>query len=256
MRKRKSNLMLRLASLLLACVIISTYALCGLLARYTTSSSGSDSARVIAFRNLEVEEYGDFTNGTAVLIPGHDLIKDVVVEFGGSEASTIVFVELTLTEFMTGNGEEWVRDNNQFNLKMINSHKENENDDDYINALSFSVIGAELTNNPQPNTSKWYLLENASDGKYVYYKILSPNKQLVKDVSGDDVVDGSFIADGGKMIVDYRIPTITFEKDSTGNYIETKYDELVKTKISIKTTAVQANGFDSVSKAWDSIKNK
>lgn len=253
--KNVNKLLYRLVAILMVCVLVSTCTLCGLLARYTTSGSSFDSARVIAFRNLEVKEYGDFEEGTAVLVPGHSLTKDVVVEFGGSEASTIVFVELTLTESLTGTNEQWVREDNEFNLKMINSHKENESDDDYINALSFAVNGANPTNNPQSNTEKWYLLDlNGDTTRYVYYKILEPNTKLVKD--DVDEVDGSFIANGGALLVDYRIPTITLEKDSSGNYIETKYDELVKSQINIKATAVQANGFDSVVKAWDSIKNK
>ena len=50
--RKKNNLVLRFASLLFICVLISTYTLCGLLARYTSSGSGSDSARVIKFGDV------------------------------------------------------------------------------------------------------------------------------------------------------------------------------------------------------------
>ena len=68
-RKRRSSLtmgerLLFLAGILFCLILITTAMLGGLFARYTTSGSGSDSARVAKFGTLTLTETGDF-DGTA-----------------------------------------------------------------------------------------------------------------------------------------------------------------------------------------------
>ena len=94
----RPNIALRLAAVLLMLVCISIWMLNGLFAKYRTSDEGSDSARVIKFGNITLTESGDFGTGggTAYLIPGVDLKKDVLVKFTGSESATYVFVEVEL----------------------------------------------------------------------------------------------------------------------------------------------------------------
>lgn len=67
--KAPVNWILRAAGVLLCLVLASTYLVCGLFARYTTSASGSDSARVAKF---EVEG-GSVSSAmiTASLVPGN-----------------------------------------------------------------------------------------------------------------------------------------------------------------------------------------
>ncbi len=103
-RKRKSSMgfgegMMWLAGVLFCLVLITTSMMGGLFARYITSGSGSDSARVVAFGDLTLTEKGDFVESegkkTAKIIPGVDLEKKVTLSFKASEVDTIVFVEIS-----------------------------------------------------------------------------------------------------------------------------------------------------------------
>ena len=64
-RKRKSSMgfgegMMWMAGVLFCLVLITTAMMGGLFARYITSATGSDSARVVVFGNLTLTETGDF----------------------------------------------------------------------------------------------------------------------------------------------------------------------------------------------------
>ena len=105
-RKRKSSMgfgegMMWLAGVLFCLVLITTAMMGGLFARYITSGTGSDSARVVAFGDLTLTETGDF-DGTetkkGMIIPGVPLTKDATVTFTGSEMATVVFVEVIVPE--------------------------------------------------------------------------------------------------------------------------------------------------------------
>lgn len=75
--KAPVNWMLRAAGVLLCLVLASTYLVCGLFARYTTSASGSDSARVAKF---EIEGGGVTSAAiTADLVPGTSRICDLKI---------------------------------------------------------------------------------------------------------------------------------------------------------------------------------
>ena len=78
----KKNVMMRVASALLVAVLMTTCAISGTFAKYTTEASGNDSARVakwgfgtatIDFENLFNKQYTDVANGTdemAIIAPG------------------------------------------------------------------------------------------------------------------------------------------------------------------------------------------
>jgi hypothetical protein len=85
----QGELMMLLAGVCLCLVLISSHLTSGLYARYTTSASGSDSARVIQFNQLTVTENGSFTESgsgenTFVFAPGVPIEKDIKISFGGS----------------------------------------------------------------------------------------------------------------------------------------------------------------------------
>lgn len=90
--------MMFFAGILFCLVLITTAMMGGLFARYTTTGTGSDSARVAKFGDLTLTETGDF-DGTAgkkgMIIPGVDLKKEAKLSFTGSEMATYVFVEIT-----------------------------------------------------------------------------------------------------------------------------------------------------------------
>lgn len=78
----KTNTMMRVASVLLVAVLLSTCAISGTFAKYVTTASGSDTARVakwgfttasIDFENLFAASYTNVaagTNDTAIIAPG------------------------------------------------------------------------------------------------------------------------------------------------------------------------------------------
>lgn len=74
----RGAVLLRLASVLLILVLLSTSVLSGIYARYTTSMVGGDSARVAKFEVTEAGELLSFF--TADIQPGGSISKSVTVE--------------------------------------------------------------------------------------------------------------------------------------------------------------------------------
>ena len=77
-------------------IAISVYISSGLFAKYSTTASGGDSARVIKFGDLIVTEnnVAGSEGGNFYFAPGVDIQKKVTVAFEGSEAATYVFVRV------------------------------------------------------------------------------------------------------------------------------------------------------------------
>ena len=69
---RLGNIMLRAATVLLGMVLVSLYLVCGLYAKYTSSATGSDTARVAKFDILAEGKVGEEMIG-ADLAPGEEL---------------------------------------------------------------------------------------------------------------------------------------------------------------------------------------
>ena len=180
LRKPKVNIPMYTAAVLFCLTVISTYFVSGLYARYTTSGTGSDSARVIQFRDITITETGEFVTGDdgvkndLMIIPGVDITKKAVVDFGGSESATYVFVEVGLT------GDWETTDNKTFTIGN--------------NYLTWTVADG------------WTYLDGS---KYVYYKELAPNVVLDDvDIIKDDKITVSD-AITKATITDLR-STITF----------------------------------------------
>lgn len=215
----RPNIALRLAAVMLMLVCISIWMLDGLFAKYRTSSSGQDSARVMSFGNITLTETGDFETdgGTAYLIPGVDLTKDVLVEFTGSESATYVFVEVDLP------GGYWTR---------------TENSGDVFSALSdrirWEVAGG------------WtYLQQDPEQSPYIYYCKVEPNTLLKqKFIAGNDRQDKNA---KGVIKVAHTITKDTMAEIAT-----------LKTPLAINLRAivVQSNGFTSPLEAWQSVNGK
>ena len=148
----RPNIAPRLAAVMLVMVCVSTWMLAGLLAKYTTQNSESDNARVIKFGDLTMTEIGDFAkDGTAMIIPGVNLQKKVLVSFSGSESATYVFVEVILSEGWTATSED---------------HK------------SFAIGDNHMTWAVEDG---WTMVEvSPSNGNYVFYKELPSVIRLQK----------------------------------------------------------------------------
>ena len=210
------NIPMTLACVLFCLTLISTHFTSGLYARYTTSDSGSDRARVVKFGEIHIEETADFEiiDGQKVLIvaPGVDIAKSAKLSFGGSEAETFVFLQVTTTvteDDSKINDAVWsVEDNKIFTLK--NGERD---------ILSWTLADG------------WTYHTISSDSNTrIYYKKLTPNEKLV---------EVELIA-GGKVTV----PETVVKKDLAA------FDSI---NVIFKAAAVQANGFVNVSDAWDSV---
>lgn len=169
MKKNKfssGQIMIFVAGALFCLMLISVSLMSGLYARYISTGSGSDTARVIKFGDLTLTETGDFyENNKLMIIPGVDLKKKVVVDFDGSESATYVFVEIVPTKWST-------TDNKTFSF-LLNGNA----------AMQWNV------------SADWSFLKSV-DGTYVYYCALAPNIEL-------DTVD--VIANNGKITVSNQI---------------------------------------------------
>lgn len=216
----KKNWPMRIASILLCLVLFTTYLMFGLYARYTTKGESTGSARVIKFGDIIIKENGDFTNGKATIIPGVGLEKDVDISFTGSEAATIVFIELELE----GN---WTKSDNRYSLIVRNEE-----------FLSFSIDYTDQNvSNDIALSKKWRYLE---DSNYVYYCTLKPNETITDmNVIVNEIIDGDRIG----ITVSNKIK-------------RSDLDDLKDISINVKATVIQSNGFESVDDAWASIEVK
>lgn len=168
-KRKRPNIMMCLAFVLLCLTLLTTHFTGGLYAKYVAKDSAEDSARVIKFGDLRLTETGDFVDGKAVVVPGVDLIKNVTVEFDGSESATYVFMKATLfpgdwgfsvDNKMFTRGTEWLKWKVQTEWSYLKSINNSNNSVDYI-----------------------------------FYIELEPNKNL----------SIPFIADGGKITVNQKI---------------------------------------------------
>lgn len=219
--KAKMNIPMCAACVLFCLTLFSMYFTSGLFARYTTSGEGGDSARVIRFGNITLTETGDFVSkdgkNSFAVIPGVNIKKDVELAFTGSEAATYVFVEI-ITEYSTSDGYTFTYESNGKTM------------------LQWSVV-----KKTESNPDGWTNLSTVG-GKYVYYRTLSPNTAI----SGVDIIDGPK-ADGeinGEISV--NAATKSDIASLNGKSISIK----------LRAVAVQANGFENVTEAWNSVGSK
>ena len=204
-KKNKSGtIMLVIALILLLFVLVSLHMTSGLYAKYMSTGSGSDSARVIKFGELAITETGDFTVSEGkhhfVFAPGTTFTKDIKISFGGSEAATLIFVSVHAPDWEVNEKYNYTDSNGQ---------------------LTWSV-----------DSSKWTHLKSDS-GTHVYYMVLEPNEKI------NNV---PFVANEGEIAVN--------ENGTVNMYLSYPV-----TMFTVKTYAVQANGFESIADAWDSVSN-
>jgi hypothetical protein len=160
------NIPMCLAAILLCLTLISIHLTSGLYAKYISSASGNDSARVIKFGELTLTEEGDFYEGNKLMIiPGVALTKKATVSFSGSESATYVFVEITPLKWST-------TDNKTF------SHLSNGK-----TAMQWNV-------------AEGWLFLKSDNGTYIYYRELAPNTELI---------EADIIAENGKITVSNQI---------------------------------------------------
>ena len=86
------NIPMCMACVLFCLTLFSFHLSGGVIARYSATASGYDSARVIRFGDLTLTKLGDETQ---YIYPGATLNWNATVDFTGSESATYVFVQLT-----------------------------------------------------------------------------------------------------------------------------------------------------------------
>ena len=216
----RPNIALRLAAILLMLVCLSVWLMNGLFAKYRTSDEGSDSARVISFGELSLDEKGDFIDGEGPLIPGVDLIKDVTVKFTGSESSTYVFVEVDLPEGY------WTR--------TAGAGDSGDVFEALSDRISWEVAGG------------WtYLPQETEQSPYIYYCEVKPNTALNR----------KFIAGYNREDLNAK-GVIKVDKTITRQDMADIEDYEIPISINLRAIVVQSNGFTSPLEAWQSVDGK
>ena len=175
-KNRKSSMtfgekMIFFAGILFCLVLITTAMMGGLFARYTTTGSGSDSARVAKWGELTLTESGDFVDDkgnsvVAKIIPGVNLEKHASVSFTGSEMATYVFAEVILSDHWTTTDQ-----------------------------IHFTACDGNVS---WQIGDGWQILTKAEGtNTYVFYQTLAPNAELV---NASLVKDGVITVSGKRRI--------------------------------------------------------
>lgn len=179
-RARKTNSSRVNRPLLIACILfcltlITLRMTSDLYAKYSSTSSSGDSARVAAMGTLSLTEAG----APLTLIPGVNLTQDIEVGFTSSEVATYIFVEITPTATAPVAWE--TTDHTTFSIKSGGK-----------TLVQWSVAAG------------WTYLDDDS-GTYVYYRALNPNTAL----SNADVIAGNGTITVSNTITKAELATLT-----------------------------------------------
>ena len=165
--EKKPKFRLPFSAVLLYLLLIAAAVSGVTFSKYVTGTTVGDTARVAIMRDITVTETGNSAETDKwVITPGVDIIKNVVVNFEGSEMACYVFCEIKTTG--------WSRMNDNYGFAFSGGGE--------------SILGWAV------NKNDWtFLSGNGSEA--VYYRIVSANTVLQADV----------LADGGKITVSENI---------------------------------------------------
>lgn len=153
----KVNIPICIASFLFCLTVISIHLTGGLYAKYVSTGSAGDAARVISFGDLTLTESGNFNEeGKLMIIPGVSLQKKAVVDFAGSEAATYVFIEVVLSS-------TWQTSD----------------------SITFAISSGSKTLMQWKIADGWDILKS-DNGTCIYYRELAPNTALNADIIADN----------------------------------------------------------------------
>jgi len=221
-KKHRVNIPVMLAGILFYLTVVTSYLSGGLLARYTTTATSEDSARVIKFGEFSV----DSTLPDSMFIPGVNLTENATVNFGGSESATYVFIVVETPG--------WNVSEDKYT---------------YTEAISGQITWSINTADPKgdPDTTEdddgsempWtYLTQKGY--KQVYYTQVKPNTILKKNIL--KILNEN----NHTVLVDSQL------KRERLNNIATAINEQ-KFQINITGFVAQAGGFQNVHYAWASV---
>lgn len=219
----KMNVPMTMAMVLLYLTIFSIYLSSGLYAKYTTSSSGQDGARVITFGGLKLEETGDFVVDSEgkrefMMIPGVNLKKDVKISFDGSEADTYIFVAADMPGWETENHVQFSV------MSKLDATKT-------LMTMSIDV-----------SDKAWKYL--TTDGTtHVYYRLLESNEALEQVPLICNLKNSVSTEETYQIEVNKFITKKDLENENA-------------LAMNITAYAAQASGFNNVTDAWKSVSGK
>ena len=154
--KVKMNIPMCLACILLCLTMFSFHMMSGLYARYATTATGEDGARVVKFGDITIVENGDFVavgSGKMLVTPGVDIQKQITVNFTSSEVAAYVFILLDVPGFSKA-----------------------------ANNMDYTGINGKISWTVSDTWTYLTAEGNADTGyQYVYYKLLAPNSELSVD---------------------------------------------------------------------------
>ena len=194
------NIPMALACVLFCLVLISTHFTSGLYARYIVTDSASDSARVVAFREIRITEEingqpADSTQNTVKITPLVGIEKQAYVDFDGAETDTYIFVQV--------DAAKWTKNGSNYKIGTL---------------FEWNV------------DAYWTQVPDVAED--VYYVRLDANNTLVKKA----------IIKDGTISVSSKIPA-----DISA--------QLENMTMSFRAIVVQANGFESPTQAWQSVRH-
>ena len=169
-RRSKVNIPICAAAVLLCLTMFSAHLTGGIYARYSTTASGSDSARVIKFGQLTLTDEtktptitvgsGSEAIEQIIVIPGVPIDREVLVSFDGSESATYVFLEVVVEK----GGDDWswtTSDQKTFETYFFDHDHDGNVGTDPVPGLSWTVADG------------WEYL-CTEDNKYVYGYLHDP----------------------------------------------------------------------------------
>ena len=187
-RKRaraKMNIPMCLAGVLFCLTLFSFHLSSGVIARYSATTDGADSARVIEFGKIALTGQ---TEDKLIVYPGAKLSWDAAVSFEGSESATYVFLEVKPKD-----GTGWT-----------------------VSGKTYSALEGKMT---------WEVADGwtpLGDEKYphVFYRALGPNTELKKEDT--PVVKGGVIT-VTEMLTAAELANMTaadFDLDFTASVVQ------------------------------------
>ena len=185
--KTKRNIMIyRFLFVTLALVLITTFMVSGVFARYKSIAGANEEARVAKFGNLNLYEYDSSGNIISsgltnqleeiIIYPGIDINKKLEISYTGTEVATYVFFVINTEGWQLTNDEEIGK-----YVMSLNNEK-----DEYIAKWT-------IQNNFQ------HLESLSSENRNIFYYLAPPNSNLNEKILDKIEVNAIGLEDAKKM---------------------------------------------------------
>lgn len=221
-----------LAAVLWVLVLFTTHLVSSFYAKYTSTDTVVDTARVAAFGRLSITEKIDgeivaLPTNTVKIVPGLGISKQVYADYSGSEMDTYIFIAVSAPNW-NFSGDE----NRTFSYGSVESGT---NDTKATEPLLKWVVH-EYWN---------YLKYDDSVKEYVFYHEVSANTSF----EGQDIIKIYEDVDNG---ADKYISVSEWATEAYINQIRSAANGLPE--LNFRGIVVQSSGFQSAEAAWGAVK--